>query len=236
MPPFLGSPIFDASGVSSASGLQTTTLAESWSHPGGTGPNNCGIVTVTETNNGSASGVPTGTPTCTWGGQSIPYLGSILLGNIAIGGFIAVFAALNVPQGAQTINTSIVDSGQNFGNAFGESYTYFNVGAIGALQTAFGTNGVTSLNAITVPSGPGHTVWGICSNYVSGSYTSLSFTSRQSQGASAPAFASGDQPGSSNVNFNATAGGPQAWAVAALDLLPALPNNNIGQAVQAALR
>lgn len=210
-------PLFDATAISSASGAQTNTLALSWSHTVGTGSDNCGIIAVIGDNNGIGGFVPTGTPTASIGGTPLTYLGSVLLGNASINGFIAVWAVQNVPTGSQTAAISMTDTGQGLANAYGTSFTYTGVTGIGSLQTAFNTNGTTQ-SALSVPSAVDHLVWGLLANYQTGTYTSPTFTSHESQTASAPYFDAGDIAGASLVSVGATQSTTYAGAVVGLDL------------------
>lgn len=213
----MAAPVYDNSATSSASGGVSNTLTQSWTQDVGAGANNCGIIAVTCTNSGSAQGVVTGTPTASIGGTSLPYLGTVLYNNLAIGGFTAVFGTLGVPTGlGKTVTYSITDSGQNFGNAFGTSYTYTGVSSIGALQTAFGSAGLAS---VAVPSATGHLVWGALANYQGGVYTGFTLTQRQGQGAAAPAFVAGDGAGASSVTVSGTSTAG-AFGAVGLDLLP----------------
>lgn len=228
---------YDNSAVSSASGLQTTTLSQSWTQDVGSGANNCGIIAAICSNQGSGTFVPTGSPpgTASIGGMGLTFKGSILLGNLNIAGFIAVWADLLVPSGtAKACTYSMTDSGQNAGNAFGLSFTYLGVGGIGALQAAFDT---ATTDSVTVSSGIGHIVWGLLAHYSTGAYSGdFTLTSRQGQGASGPANIAGDGAGASSTVVSCTKSGPFQGAAVALDLLPVTPNVNIGQALQASLR
>jgi hypothetical protein len=226
--------LFDASAVSSASGLQTGTLSQLWTQDVA---GNCGLVAVICSNAGSATGVPSGTPTASIGGTGISYLGSVLMGNTSIGGFIAVFGGLGIPNGsAKTCTYSITNSGLNFANAFGMSFTYSGVLSIGTLQTAFGSAGLAS---VTVASAVGRLVWGALGQYQAGAYTGFTLTSRQSNGGSAPGYIAGDGAGSSSVvvSGTSTAG---AFAAAGIELLPAptlvVPNLKVTQAINRASR
>lgn len=231
-------PLFDASAVSGASGLQTNTLTQSWSHDVGSGANNCGLIGVICSNTGAATGVPTGTPTASIGAKSLPYLGSVLMNNLAIGGFIAVFAALGLSSGlGQTATYSITDSGTNFGNAFGTSYTYTGVGGIGTLQTAFGSAGLAS---VTVTSAIGRLVWGALAQYQAGAYSGFTLTQRQANGGSAPGYISGDGAGASSVTVSGTSTSG-AFAAAGIELLPAaaalvVPSVKVTQAINRSSR
>jgi hypothetical protein len=213
----LAAPVFDATAISSASGTVTNTLALSWSHTVGSGANNCGIIAVIGTNNGSSAFVPTGTPTASIGGTSLTYLGSVLLGNVNIAGFIAVWAVKNVPTGSQTAAISMTDTGQGLANAYGVSFTYSAVTSIGTLQTTFNTNGTTQ-TPLSVPSAAEHLVWGLVADYLNGTYTSPTFMSRQYQSAAAPIFIAGDTAGASSVSVGATQFQTLAGAVVGLDL------------------
>jgi hypothetical protein len=213
----IGVPAFDNSVVTAQSGGLSNTYSPSWSHTVGSGANNCGIVAAFVSNGGSVAFVPTGTPTASIGSKSLTYLGSVLMGNTAIGGFIAVWAGLNVPTGSQTVTFSISDSGQNLANGYGASFTYTGVGGIGALQTAFSS---TSTNSVTVPSAASDLVWGAIANYQTGTYSSPSFAVRQTQNGNVPYFVAGDQAGASSVNFTATQSSTFASAAVGLDLRP----------------
>jgi hypothetical protein len=154
----------------------------------------------------------------------------------AIGGFLAVWADVGIPTGTGlTSDYSISDAGQNAGNAFGLSFTFNGVGGFGALQTAFGSGGGNSVGG---SSALDHLVFVGMGQYQGGSYTSLSFTAPQAQGASAPAYAAGYQAGASSVTGSGTST-PGAWAAVLLDILPVPASRRglvIGQAVQASLR
>lgn len=215
-------PLFDASAASGASGLQTGTLSQSWSHDVGAGANNLGIISVECSNTGAATGVPgSPTPTASIGGTGLTYLGSVLMNNVAIGGFIAVFAALGMPAGlGKTATYSITHAGQNFGNAFGTSFTYTGVASIGALQTAFGGGGLAS---VTVASAVGRLVWGALAQYQAGAYSGFTLSTRQSNGGSAPGYVVGDGAGSASVVVSGTSTSG-AFAAAGFDILPAAPS------------
>lgn len=213
----MAAPVFDAVAISTASGLQTSTITQSWTHVVGAGANNVGIIAVEATNNGSGGFVPTGTPTAAIGSSSLTYLGSILMGNTAIAGWIEVFAALGVPTGSQTATYTSVHSGQNLGGAFGTSYTYTGVSSFGSLQT---NQGVSTADTVTVTSAVGHLVWGSLANYQTGTYSSLSFTARLTNTAANPFFVAGDMAGASSVNVSGTESGSFHWAAVGLDLLP----------------
>lgn len=233
----MAAPTYDNSTQSTASGSQTTTLPFSFSHTTGAGANNGAIVAVVDTENGSGGFTPTGTPTCDIGGTALTYKGSITMGNVVAAGFITVWSGLLVPSGAQTVTASINGgSGQNVGNAFCIAFTYLGVGGFGSLQTAQGISSVPSLSAT---SAVGDLLWGIISNYGGASYSSPSLAQRIGQNASAPTYTAGDGAGASSVTVNATQAGGFHWAVAALDIQPAIVavhNTNVNQAVQASLR
>jgi hypothetical protein len=213
----LVAPVFDAKAISSASGAQTNTLGLSWTHPVGVGAQNCGIIAVIATNNGSSGFVPSGTPTASIGGTPLTYLGSVLLGNVAIGGFIAVWAVKNVPTGSQTATFGMTDTGQGLANAYGVSFTYTGVTSIGTLQTLYNTNGTTQ-SPLSVSSAVNHLVWGLVGNYQASGYTSPTFTSRENQNGLAPFFDAGDMAGASSVSVGATQSSTSAGAIVGLDL------------------
>jgi hypothetical protein len=210
-------PVFDAVALSAASGTQTNTLGLSWTHLVGSGANNCGIVAVVCGNNGSAGFVPAGTPTASIGGTPLTYLGSVLMGNVAPAGFIAVWAVQNVPTGSQTVTISMTDTGQGLFNAYGISFSYTGVTGIGALQTLYNANG-TAQGPLSVPSAVGDLVWGLLSNYQGIGYTSPTFTSREYQNGGVPFFEAGDLAGVASTSFGATQGGTSAGAIVGLSL------------------
>lgn len=231
-------PLFDASALSVASGLQSNTLTQSWTHTAGAGANNCGIICVHATNSGSGTFVPNGTPTANIGGVSLTYLGSVLQGGTNIAGWIEMFAGLNVPTGAQTATYTSVHSGNNVASAFGTSHTYTGVGSFGTLQTA---QAVSAAPSVTVPSAAGHTVFGAMSNYQTMTYSSPSFTQRQTNTAASPYFTAGDMAGVASAVFSATQSGSLHWAAVGLDLLPAaaalvVPSIKVTQAINRSSR
>lgn len=223
----MAAPVYDNSAFSTGSGVQTSTLTQSWTQDVAAGANNCGIVACAASNNGSGTFVPTGSPpgTASIGGTPLTYRGSILLGNLNIAGFIAVWADLGVASGlGKTCTYSMTDSGVNVGNAFGLSATYLGVGAIGALQSAFDT---AAADSVTVPSAITDLVWGLCSQYSTGAYVGdFTLTLRQGQGASGPAFVMGDGAGATPSKVvSCTKSGAFQGAAVALDLQPVVASS-----------
>lgn len=212
----MAAPVFDASALSSVVSTQTNTLPISWSHTVGAGANNCGVVAVVNTNGGAGSFAPTGTPTASIGATSLTYLGSVLFNNAASLGFVAVWAGLLVPAGAQTVSTSVACAGQSTGNAYGVSCTYTGVGSVGTLQTAFGSSTSPS---VSVPSATGDLVWGLIGHWYVDTLSGFSLTSRRS--ASNPVLNAGDGAGSASVAVSATLSAAREWGAVGLDIRPA---------------
>lgn len=232
----MAAPVFDSTAISAGVSTQANTLPISWTHASiGAGANNGALVAVVDTNNGASSFVPTGTPTADIGGTALSYLGSVLIGNQAVRGFIAVWGGLLVPAGTQTVTTSIASSGQTNGTAYGESFIYTGVGGFGTLHTAFATSSTPS---VAVPSAAGDLVWGLLANWFTDTFSSFSLTSRQSHTGSAPLLIAGDGAGASSVTVSATQSSSREWGAVGVDIKPVVAGRNriISQAVQAALR
>lgn len=225
----MAAPVFDATAVSAASGFNSSgTVALSWSHTVGGGANNYGIVACVIGNGGAANFNPNSS-TVTIGASTLTLLASgILMGGSVVAGVLCVWGAAGVPTGSQTVNMSVTTSPtQNVSNLYGTSFTYTGVGSVGTVQSATGQFGS---NAVTVPSATGDLVWGLVGNYQTGTYSSPSYTQRQSIATGGgPFFAAGDQAGAASVNFNATQSSTFHWAAVGLDLLPvsapAVPTN-----------
>jgi hypothetical protein len=207
-------PVFDANSMSALVTGATGTYSDSWSHPAG--PAAMAIVAVPVTNNGSGGFVVTGTPTCTVGGTSLTYKGVQLMGNTVAAGWVAVFAGAIPSSGsARTVSVSVADAGQAFAEGYGTCDTYTGVNTIGTLQVA---QGISSAAALSVSSATNNLIWCMVANYSSGTWSSLSFTSRRVQATSAPFFSSGDQAGGATVNLAATESSTFHWAVVALEM------------------
>jgi hypothetical protein len=208
---------FDAQAMSVVNSTEANTLTTSHSHTAASGAS--GIVAVVNSNNGSNGGfTPTGTPTASFGATSMTWLGHVTMGASTNNyGFIAVWSALTVPSGAQTVSTSIASAGNTNGNAYGVSFTYTGVGSIGTLQT---NRNVSAAPSLSVTSAVGSLVWGLIGNWWSDSLTSFSLTSRRYQNAGTPYFIGGDAAGATSVTVSATQGATREWAVTGLDIQP----------------
>ena len=214
----MAAPVFDTWVGSTSISAQTDTLPLSWSHTVGVGSDNCMIVAVVNSNNGTSNAfLPTGTPTASVGATPLTWLGYMQMGNPTYMGFIGVWAALNVPTGAQTISLSISCPGLSNGTAYGVSATYTGVGSFGNLQTTFGS---TATPSVSVASETGNLVWGISGHWWNDALSGFSLTSRQYQSGTLPYFIGGDGAGASSVAVSATQANAREWAAVGLDLRP----------------
>lgn len=238
----MAAPAFDAVGLSPYQGNIQNALTLTWTHAVGSAPNNYGIVEIFEGNGGNADLMPSlvTSYTVSIGSTTLSPLGSVLINNAQSGGFIWTFGAAGVPTGSQTVTMTLNFSGIFWVWGYALSSTYTGVGSVGALQTAYGSAGGTQ--GVTVPSASGHTVHGGLINYTTGTYSSPTFTARETQATNQPYWIAGDMAGSSSTNFSATESLNTLWAAAAFDLLPVNAPSGSGlivpanQSVQAALR
>ena len=212
----MAAPVYDNGAVSAVVSAQVSTLPISWTQNIAAGAS--AIVAVNNGNNGTNNGfTPTGTPTCTVGGQSLTFLGYQTQGTTTNLGFIAVWAGLNVPSGSSvSIVTSIASAGNTQGNAYGVSHTYTGVGSFGALQSGGFASGTDTLSA---NSATGHTLWGMIGEWWNDGFNTFSLTSRQTNGL-VPAFLCGDTAGASSVSVSAVAINSRESAIVAVDMLP----------------
>lgn len=223
----MAAPVYDNSVVSSIMiGTNPTTTGSVGITVGG-GANNYTFIDIIATNGGSQHWVPgSATFTITCGGVTFASLGSVLIGNVDVAGFIWRFGAANVPSGAQTANVSLTEVGQQFGQAWILVSTYTGVGSVGALQTSFG---VSASPALSVPSATGNLVSAVIADYASGLLTSFSLTQRQYVTSNVPIFIAGDGAGSASVSVTASNSAGAHWAVLGNDMqpvgAPAVPTN-----------
>lgn len=88
------------------------------------------------------------TPTMTYGGTSMTYLGNVAQNNSGFNAILAMYGLANVAGGAKTVT---VTQGTNVTGS-GNSVSYINVNAVGAPSTAYGT-GVTATQSLTCSAG-----------------------------------------------------------------------------------
>lgn len=204
---------FDAvgSGGQAANGF-TTSLATTWTHTAkgavvaGFGTRIAGQNNVTYTR------------TVTYGGVTMLPLVTNPLG---VGSDMAIdlFGLLNPPSGSQTVSVT-VSGGANTGiTMIGTSVSYTGVGGFGGSAVA---NATSTTPAVTLPSQYGE--WGV--------YGLAAYNVNQSTFAQNNRFAVlssdflvdcliGDSPGiNPSIPFSGTQGGSNAWANAAVRLLP----------------
>jgi hypothetical protein len=155
------------------------------------------------------------TAVVTFGGATLSSLGSVYLNNQTTSGWIMVYGGYTTGSGTQTASVTLTESGKAF-TGFGTSATYLNVSSVGTLQTAFGSSAAPS---VTVPSATNDLVWGLLWTGALFTFTSPSFTSRQTSSASAGSFIEGDTAGAASVTISATASGSALWAAAGLNLI-----------------
>lgn len=150
------------------------------------------------------------TATVTWGSETMTSLGSgVYLNNNSVAGWMRLFYLNGIPGGAQDIEVTLTQSGQVF-TGYGASFSYTDISSAGTLQVANGSSGnpavaVTAANSTDV-------VFGAIK--INNALTSVSFTTRQSETASANFYA-GDTKGSTTITGST---GTTGWCAIGLDL------------------
>lgn len=194
---------FDAAGAGYFSG----GASGSWAHTIAAGANCCMV--------GLSCNATT--PTVKVGTTSMTQIGATQ--SVDASGKYQIFALLNPPTGAQTIN---VTNAANFTN--GDSVSYNNVLSIGSLQNSTGSGTAASQAASSAVGRMVFQMFGSTANGATSAYNQTQRYFHQDPGTNYPVTV-GDAPGAGTVNFTATLPVSGTWIGMAVDLTPVVTSS-----------
>lgn len=208
-PPHYRFPAYDNSALSATQTNLANNTAFTWGH---TVAGGYGIVAIHGqlANTTSDLTVPA---TVTFGGVPLVELGGRFANDLNSATFIRVFGGSGIPAGGQTVSVTFNQGGTTFSGT-ASSYTYFNVGAVGSLQTAAGS----SPGSVNVPTAIGNVVWGAIIRNTTTGLGAFSLTQRQAQ-TTLPAFVAGDTTADTTSETVSASTSFDGWAAVGLDLI-----------------
>lgn len=228
-PPF--PPFYDNSAISAYQNTAASGVAIPWTQTGISTPGAYALVVAY----GSSQATPTTTAAVaavTFGGVTMKSLGNIQNNNSAASGFVWVWG-LPAIAGGNNVSVSVTFTlASTAFQGYCCSFTYLNVGAVGALQVAAST---ATQPSVLVPSAVGNLVFGTYCQASSNTYTASRLTIRKQINIAGnfPNFQAGDIAGAASVNVTGTQVGGGNWGCAGLNLYGQRPlsTNNIGVAM-----